>query len=124
MHDVLTPVSPSHPYAGALELAEGELRMGREALADGNAGKARVCGRRAVGIFIQTIASTLPSFYGPHAMANLRGIEGDSGLPDEIREAATRLLGGIRSIEANESYSTHPLADAVLIINHFIAAAQ
>jgi hypothetical protein len=90
----------------------------------GNEGQGRVCGRRAVGIFIQTIASTLPDDYGSHAMANLRGIESNSSLPDEIRAAAGRLLGGARSIARGEIYSTDPLADAVRIINYFVAVAS
>jgi hypothetical protein len=120
---VLTPVPPAHAYAPALSLAEGELATGRVATAAGNDGKARVCCRRAVGIFIQTITPNLPASYGSHAMANLRGIEADASLPDEIRSAAARLLGGARSIAANEPHSTDPLADAVRIINYFVAIA-
>ena len=120
----LTAVPVAHPCAGALRLASGEMEMGRGAIARGNEGQGRVCGRRAVGIFIQTIAPILPIEYGPHAMANLRTIESNTSLPHEIRAAAGRLLGGARSIARGESYSPDPLADAALIINHFVAAAS
>ena len=113
------PLSPHELRAEALRLAEAELATGRAALADRNEGMARVCGRRAVGIFIQTIAPYLPISYGTHAMANLRGIAGDNSLPPEIRAAADRLLGGARSILSGTPYSTDPLGDAARIIGYF-----
>jgi hypothetical protein len=109
---------PAHPYADAVQLAQAEFRMGEEAVATGNVGRVRVCGRRAVGAFIQAIAAL---DYGTHAMANLRGIQEDATLPDEIRTAATRLLGGARTIVNNGVYSTNPLDDARLIIRHFLS---
>lgn len=123
MSNNLTAVPPTHPCADALRLAAVEMEMGRTAVGVGNDGRARVCGRRAVGIFVQTIAPILTTDYGPHAMANLRAIASDSSLPDEIRDAAGRLLGGARSIVQGEIYSIDPLADAASIINHFVAAA-
>jgi hypothetical protein len=113
----------SHPYAGAIALASREFHMGEDAVAAGNAGRVRVCARRAVGTFIQEIAAIASLDYGTHAMANLRGIQEDELLPDEIRAAASRLLGGARSIACDNPYSTDPLADARLIIRHFLSKA-
>lgn len=96
--------------------------MGLRALADGNQGRARVCARRAVGAFVQNLAPLLPFDYGTHAMANLRALATNDALPDEIRDAAARLLGGARSIAASEVYSTDPLGDALRIIASFLPA--
>ena len=115
------PLPAAHPYNEALELAQAEFRMGEEAVASGNVGRVRVCGRRAVGTFIQAIAPLAGLDYGTHAMANLRAIQEDVVLPDEIRTAATRLLGGARTIVNNGVYSANPLDDARLIIRHFLS---
>lgn len=123
MNDTLMNVPPAHRYAEALRLAGKELSTGRAAAANGNEGQARVCGRRAVGVFVQGIASAAGIDYGSHAMANLREIQQDPDLPDEIRDAAARLNGGARSIRAGEPYSADPLGDAACIINYFVAKA-
>lgn len=124
MSDELLEVPPVHPYAEALRQAGGELEIAKAAVINGNEGQARVCGRRAVGVFIQSIAGFLNHDYGKNVMANLRGIRDNTALPDEIRAAATRLNGGARSMMAGEIYSKDPLADAIIIINHFAVAAR
>jgi hypothetical protein len=121
MNQLLMEVPPSHPAAEALRLAAEELTMGAAAIADGNEGRARVCGRRAVAVFVLARSAPAGTGYGTHALSILRGISSDPGLPDEIRAAATRLLGGARSIAQGEPFSTHPLADAAQIINYFVA---
>ncbi len=103
-----------------MALANEELTTGGSAAVIGNEGRARVCARRAVGAFLQRVAPALSLDYGTHAMANLRGVMHDASLPDEIRSAAERLLGGARSIGSGQLYSTAPLADAMLIIRHFL----
>lgn len=128
MNQLLTDVPPSHPAAEALRLAREELAMGSTAAAGGNEGRARVCGRRAVAVFILTLSATplsgsIPP-YGTHALSILRGISSDIALPDEIRDAAARLLGGVRSIARGEAFSADPGADAALVINYFTAATH
>lgn len=54
-------------------------------------------------------------------MANLRGIRDDSMLPDEIRAAAARLLGGPRDRDAGDPFSNDPIGDAELIIAALLA---
>lgn len=122
-HDPVLRISPTHPYAQAVASANAELATGARAAAEGNQGKVRVCARRAVGIFLQTIGPAAGGDYGPHAMANLRGIHDDASLPVSLRAAAERLLGGSRSILAGDVYSSDPIADAALIIEHFIRVA-
>ncbi len=94
--------------------------MGLEAEKQGNSGKVRVCGRRAVAAFLQTVAPLMSADFGSHAMANLRAVRDMESLPNEIREAAERLLGGTRSIVAGEQYSERPLHDAAVIIEYFV----
>lgn len=104
----------------ALELAEIELTAARLAVTAGNEGRARVCARRAVGAFMQEIAPALSLDAGTNALANLRFLKENPALPVEIRDAAGRLLGGARSILADEPYSADPVADAESIIRYYI----
>ena len=126
MKELLMEVPPSHPAAEALGMAREELTTGQMAAGSGNEGRARVCGRRAVGVFILTLGTTSHriSGYGPHALAILRGISSDIALPDEIRGAAARLLGGVRSIARGDAFSADPMGDAALVINYFVAAIR
>ncbi len=117
MNTLIIP-PPGHPLNAACNLALAEIESGRTAIENGNDGRARVCGRRAVGAVV--LALGRPE-YGTHALANLRGIAADTDLPPDVRQAAERLLGGARSIIAGQAYSTTPLADAIAIINHLIA---
>ncbi|MBS1910592.1 MAG: hypothetical protein JST22_01275 [Bacteroidetes bacterium] len=122
MTDELSTLPPAHPFAQAVLFARGEIATGRAARAEGNDGRTRVCARRAVGIFLQTIAPHLPADPGTHAMANLRTVAESELLPAVVRDAATRLLGGARSIAADAPWSTDPLGDAITIINHYVAS--
>ncbi len=124
MRTRLIAVPPTDPLAEALRLAEEELATGTTAALAGNEGRARVCGRRAVAVFILAAQASIGTCYGSNAMAILQGISSAPPLPHEIRNAATRLLGGTRSIAAGETYSVEPLADAVCIINYIAAAPR
>jgi hypothetical protein len=104
----------------ALQLADAELAIAEQAVIVGNAGRARVCARRAVAAFIQEIAPSLGLDAGTNALANLRFLKDGTGFPDDVRNAAERLLGGARSILADEPYSTDPLADARTIIRYYV----
>lgn len=101
----------------ALEYAETELRDAVMAMQSGNMGRARVSARRGVGAFIQGIARLVEDDPGTHAMANLRWVELHSGLPDEIRAAAARLLGGARTIAEGGMVSDDPVKDARTVID-------
>ncbi len=123
MQDMLLPDLPGgHPFSSAVAAARFELEAARRAALDGNHGKARVCSRRAVAAFLQGVAGHLPFDAGTHAPANLRAVMGYEALPQSIRDAAERLSGGARSIVAGTAYSVDPVADALLVIHHFLAA--
>lgn len=107
-----------------MQAARAELQAGGLAADQGNQGRARVCGRRAVGAFVQMVAPLLGLDYGTHAMANLRGISMDADLPSDIRAAAERLLGGARSMGFGLPYAAHPLSDAAVIIACFTRKAE
>ncbi|MBC8145563.1 MAG: hypothetical protein H7X80_08245, partial [bacterium] len=89
-------VANDHPMRDAVLRANEEFMMGRNAAAGGNLGRVRVCARRAVGIFLQTIAPTIPDDVGTNVIANLRWVQDAARLPIEHREAAARLAGGSR----------------------------
>jgi hypothetical protein len=99
-----------------------ELARARQALAEGNAGMARVCARRAAGEAIAALERARPGCsYGMNAMVRLDGLAGDAAVPVPVREAATRLRAK-RGEEGERPESDNPLADAELIIAH--AAVQ
>lgn len=123
MQGMLLPDLPGgHPFSNAVAAARLELEAARRAALDGNDGKARVCSRRAVAAFMQGVAEHLPFDAGTHAPANLRAVMNHMALPQPIRDAAERLNGGARSILAGEAYSADPVADALLVIHHFLEA--
>lgn len=122
MNDTIS-IPDSHPYAAALAAARAELDAGIAAEQESNDGRARVCGRRAVGAFLQAIAPSIGAEPGAHAMANLRWLAGNPDLPAAVRDAAERLLGGARSIAGGGIHSANPVGDAALIINFFVGAA-
>lgn len=123
MHGMLLPDLPGgHPFSSAVAAARLELETARRAVLDGNHGKVRVCSRRAVAAFLQGVARYLPFDAGAHAPANLRAIMAHEMLPQSIRDAAERLSGGARNIVAGTAYSTDPIADALLVIHHFLGA--
>lgn len=101
----------------ALEDAETELQDAVMAMQIGNMGRARVSARRGVGAFIQGIAGLVQDDPGTHAMANLRWVESHLGLPNEIRAAAARLLGGARVIAEGGVVSDDPVKDARTILD-------
>ena len=100
------------------EELEGELQRGKRAEAEGNAGKARTCARRAVGIVVTEFQKQTGEEYGNDFLRQLRGIAGDATLPTLVREAAERLQS--RLSRDFQSLSVHPLEDARVIIEHFV----
>ncbi len=96
---------------------ETELGRGREAEAAGNAGKARTCARRSVGIVVTEYQKRTQNKYGNDVMRQLRGLASDTGLPEEVRSAAERLQS--RLSQDFTSPSEHPLEDALIIVGYF-----
>ncbi len=96
-----------------------ELATGAEAWRVGNAGKARVCARRAVAWLVQALSHGGASPYGSHVGDNLRRLAADESLPEAVRKAAERLRGGARAQWAGGLYSLYPLHDASIILQYF-----
>ena len=90
----------------------------------GNAGKARVCARRAVALaddaWLEQRAS--PSWSGD-AMAHLRRIQQDVSLPPSVRQAAERLTTTVTQKEA-EPFTADPLGDANIVIEWLIGGSE
>ena len=92
-----------------------ELSRAEQAIAAGNAGRARTAARRAVGIAATEYQRIHPDKqYGKDFMRQVRGIAEDDSLPREVREAAARLQSRIS--QDFTSNSRDPLADATVII--------
>lgn len=93
-----------------------ELDRGQQAKQTGNDGKARTAARRAAGIAVTQLQNRVPEKrYGADAMQQLRGIAEDLSLPEDVRQAATRLQA--RVSPDFTSPSQEPLADARVIID-------
>ncbi|MBI3365403.1 MAG: hypothetical protein HY033_10880, partial [Ignavibacteriae bacterium] len=74
------------------EQIEKELATAREALKIGNAGKARVCARRAAGQALTWLMTKYPrSDWGKDALGQLSCVKDDAAFPREVRDAAVRL---------------------------------
>lgn len=100
-----------------LDEIELELDRGREAERLGNEGRARTAARRAVGIAVmhyQKLEGVKQ--YGDDVMKQLRGIAEDRSIPDDVRQAATRLQ--TRISQEFTSPSRQPLVDALVIVNY------
>jgi hypothetical protein len=69
-----------------------ELAGAEEAWKGGNAGRGRVCSRRAAGMALKgwLVASPRPG-YGTSFMHHLNALADDDSIPIEVREAAARL---------------------------------
>ncbi|HSL03214.1 MAG TPA: hypothetical protein VK901_06725 [Nitrospiraceae bacterium] len=99
-------------------LIEQELEAAQAAQAGNNDGKARVCARRAVAHAIEAWIARLPvPRWRGDAMAHLRQIHEDASFPLPIRQAAERLSTPVTRQHA-APFTTDPVADARLIIDH------
>ncbi len=97
---------------------EQELAAAEAARRDRNDGKARVCARRAVALAAEAWLARLPlpRWHGD-AMAHLREIQQDKSFPLPVRQAAERLSTPVTR-QQTASFTTDPVADAKLIIEH------
>jgi uncharacterized protein (UPF0147 family) len=99
-----------------LDEIELEFNRGREAERIGNEGKTRTAARRAVGIAVTQFQNRrIQKQYGSDVMRQLKGIAEDQSLPEEVRQAATRLY--TRVSPEFTSPSQQPLADARIIVD-------
>ncbi len=100
------------------EKIEIEFATAREALTIGNDGKARVCARRAVGQAITWLLSQYPrDGWGTDAMGQIKKLQVDDSFPLTVQSAAERLSTKITQ-QFTSPFSTNPLDDAAIIIEH------
>jgi hypothetical protein len=104
----------------ALQSVEQEFATARQAAAMGNDGMARVCARRAAGAAIAFWLQTneRPGWRAD-AMSRIRHLEADASFPQEVREAAMRLMARVTP-QFTPQYSTDPIEDSRIIIRHLI----
>jgi len=105
-------------------LIEQELAVAEAAWKDANEGRARVCARRAVALATEWWLERHPvSRWRGDAMEHLRQIQQDASFPLPIREAAERLSTPVTKRQT-APFSTDPISDARLIIEHLFPKAR
>jgi hypothetical protein len=101
---------------------EAELTLAREAQAAGQAGKARVCARRAAGWALRAWYRRQDANEGweGDAMKQLGRLREDTRVPDPLRQAAVRLT---TKVDENHElpFVADPVVDAQSIVD-FVAA--
>jgi hypothetical protein len=118
---------PIYLSAGERLEIQTELRRAAEALAAGNAGKGRVCARRAAGVVLRAWHRERGTAGAPaDAQSLLVLASSDSGLPEGARGAAGRLSASVSgggtsgpgsgAAGAGSGISADPIADATIII--------
>ena len=102
-----------------------ELARGDVAFRAGNAGKARVCARRAIGLVIDGLWIP-PSHTAPwprDTVQKLHRIHEDEAFSLDVRQAAQRLTTTV-SQQNTMPFSTDPMADARFIIHDLMFNAK
>jgi hypothetical protein len=93
-----------------------ELAQGRAAQAAGNAGRARVCARRAAGLAIKAWYQVRLGSEGcGDAMTQLKRLRAEAHVPAAVQAAAARLSTKV-GFDHALPFSDDPLVDAELII--------
>lgn len=101
-----------------LEQIERELSDARAARTSGNAGRARVCARRAAGSALAWFLTVAPrEGWGADAMRQLQAATAEPGFPPAVREAAGRLSTRITGA-FEYAAGADAIADAELIAGH------
>lgn len=101
-------------------LIDKELARAREAHTAGNDGMARVCARRAAGVAISFwLQRYRTNEWGVDAMNQLRSVANEKSIPEAIRYAAVRLTTRVTE-QFTSSFSTDPVADSRILVEHFL----
>lgn len=95
-----------------------EMAEARVVQAAGNIGRARTCARRAAGMALQEAVGIGPGLqtYAATFIEGLRRLSQDTNHPDEVRDAAARLVD--RSKPDRTSASENPVQDAEIILKY------
>ena len=103
------------------ELIEKEFATAAHARSIGNDGMVRVCARRAAGVAISFWLESHPrEGWGVNAMNQLRAIQDEPSMPDNVKEAAGRLAAKITESFASP-FRQDPLNDSRTIIDYLLA---
>jgi hypothetical protein len=100
-------------------ILQDEIDEARQSQAAGEIGRARTCARRAAGMAMQATLGigAQATDYAPNFIIGLRRLAADLHFPENVREAAARLVD--RSNKERQSASTHPTQDAEIILEFF-----
>jgi HEPN domain-containing protein len=99
---------------------DNELSLARKAFNEGNAGKVRVCARRAAGIAISYWLESHPEMdWGESAMNLLNEVKDYKPIKEEIRLAAEKLTTSINN-KSTMKITADPLSDSNIIIEYFL----
>ncbi len=104
------------PMPSWIEEVEKELRSAREALKQGNEGRARTAARRAAGIALQKLSEAQGESTSGDFISLLRAFSRAPGLPAPVADAAGRLAARIGNDFTSPSLD--PIADATAIIEY------
>ena len=97
---------------------EAELAYARAARNKGKEGRARVCARRAAG---WAIAAHYPTNHPGGALSQLRWLESNAEVSDDLRSAAGRLTKQVTE-DHELPHSEDPIQDAELIVADLLGA--
>ncbi len=100
---------------------EKEIECAKNALKEGNIGKARVCARRAAGLAVNFwLLKNKITSSDLSAVACLNKIKEDENLPDFILKAAGKLTAKINTPESG-AVTEDPLKDSMIIVEYFLS---
>jgi len=102
------------------EQIEKEFATAAHARSIGNDGMVRVCARRAAGAAISFWLESHPhTAWGVDAMNQLRAVQVEETMPEDVREAARHLTTRITE-HFTSAFSRDPLEESKSIIKHFL----
>ncbi len=103
-----------------LQLVEQEFATAGKAAVEGNDGMVRVCARRAAGAAIgYWLQFNERPGWRSDAMSRIRHVEADPSFPQDVREAAMRLMARVTP-EFTPQYPTDPVEDSNIIVRHLL----
>ena len=103
-------------------MIDRELAAAEVAWTQGNAGKARVCARRAVALAVEAwLARSTDAFWRGDAMEHLRRIQRQEAFPLAVRQAAERLTTAVTK-RHEAPFTSDPISDARLIVADLVDA--
>jgi hypothetical protein len=108
----------------AQQQIDREFENARLALTDGNDGRARVCARRAAGVAIGVwLLRNRETGWPADAMNRIRLVRGENSMPEEVRNAAARLIARVTP-DFTSPIDTDPVEDALILVRHFLHPEQ